>query len=170
MALPCYAAGMASGARSVVGTVLVMVSLGLLAVGWRLTETDRFFLFHSARAEGVVVAHEPFERVARKVRERYRLVVAFSTPAGDRIRFRSIASYGRPPYAVGAPVGVRYDAAQPTRARVDRRIEFLAPVLTWMGTVVLLGGLGVGIAVYGPRSGAAPEAGFRRRVTRLSAR
>lgn len=153
--------GMASGARSVVGTVLVLVSLGLLAAGWRLTDTDRFFLFHSARATGVVVAHEPFEREARKVQERFRLVVAFSTPAGDRIRFRSVANYGRPPYEVGATVPVRYDAERPTKARVDRRIEFLAPVAIWMGAVILLGGLGVVIAIYGPKAGSASAAGFR---------
>lgn len=146
-----YPAEMARGARSVVGTVLVLVSLALLAVGWRLTETDRFFLLHAARAEGVVVEHEPFEREARKVQQRFRLVVSFATPNGDRIRFRSVASYGRPPYAVGVTVPVRYDASQPTRARVNRRIELLAPVLIWLGAVVLLGTLGVGIAVFGPK-------------------
>ena len=131
---------------------MLLVSLGLLAVGWRLTETDRFYLLHAARAEGVVVAHEPYDREARKPEERFRLVVAFSTPSGDRIRFRSVASYGRPPYAVGESVGVRYDASQPTRARVDRRIEFLAPVVIWIGAVVLLAMLGLGIAIYGPKS------------------
>lgn len=153
---------MASGGRSVVGTVLVLVSLGLLAVGWRLTETDRFFLLHGARATGEVVAHEPFEREAKKVEQRFRLVVSFATPAGDRIRFRSIASYGRPPYAVGASVPIRYDANQPTRARVDRRIELLAPVLIWLGAVVLLGGLGVAIAIFGPKTGAAAARSLRR--------
>ena len=135
-----------------VGTVLILVSLGLFAVGWRLTESDRFFLLHSGRATGVVVAHEPFDREARKPQERFRLVVSFATPSGQRIRFRSIANYGRPPYAVGESVPVRYDADMPTRARVDRRIEFLAPVLIWLGAVLLLGGLGVAIALYGPTS------------------
>jgi hypothetical protein len=133
-----------------VGTVLVLVALGLFVVGWRLTETDRFFLLHAARTTGQVVAHESFEREARTVTERFRLVVAFSTPSGDRVRFRSLANYGKPPYAVGDAVPVRYDPDQPTRARVDRRIELLAPVLIWMGAVVLIAGLGVAIAVYGP--------------------
>jgi hypothetical protein len=153
---------MASGGRSVVGTVLVLVSLGLLAVGWRLTEPDRFFLLHGARAMGEVVAHEPFEREAKKVQQRFRLVVSFATPSGDRIRFRSIASYGRPPYAVGEQVPVRYDADRPTRARVDRRIEFMAPVLIWLGAVLLLGGLGVAVAVFGPKSGSTAAASLRR--------
>lgn len=134
------------------GTVLLLVSLGLLAAGWRLTETDRFFLLRAARADGVVVEHEAYDREMRKPETRYRLVVSFATPAGDRIRFRSVASYGRPPYAVGASVPVRYDASQPMRARIDRRIEFLAPVLIWLGAVLLLGGLGLGIAIYGPKS------------------
>ncbi len=141
---------MAAGGRSVVGTVLVLVSLGLLAAGWRLTETDRFFLLHAVRATGQVVAHEPFEREARKVTERLRMVVSFSTPSGQRVRFRSISNYGRPPFGVGASVPVRYDPTEPTRARVDRRIELLAPVLIWMGGVVLLGGLGMAIAIFGP--------------------
>ncbi len=132
------------------GTVLVLVSLGLFAAGWRLTETDRFFLLHAARATGQVVGHEPFERAARTVTERYRMVVAFSTESGQRVRFRSVANYGRPPYAVGESVPVRYDSEQPTRARVDRRIELLAPVLIWVGAVVVLGALGVLIAMYGP--------------------
>src|SRR5918993_2565714 len=139
---------MAARGRSVVGTVLVLVALGLLAGGWRLTETDRFFLFHAARTTGQVVAHEGFEREERKVTQRFRLVVSFATATGERIRFRSVANYGRPPYPVGATVPVRYDPEQPTRARVDRRIEFLAPVLIWFGAIVLLAGVGVGIAVY----------------------
>ena len=49
------------------GTVLVLVSLGLFVAGWRLTENDRFFLLHASRATGQVVAHEAFEREARKV-------------------------------------------------------------------------------------------------------
>jgi hypothetical protein len=142
---------MAAAGRSVVGTVLVLVSLGLLAGGWRLTETDRFFLFHAARTTGQVVAHEAFEREARKVQERFRLVVAFTTPLGERVRFRSTSNYGRPPYAVGETVPVRYDPERPTRARVDRRIEFVVPVVIWFGAVVLLASVGVAIAVFGPR-------------------
>jgi len=141
---------MAFAGRSVLGTVLVLVSLGLFVAGWRLTENDRYFLLHASRATGQVVAHEAFEREARKVTQRFRLVVSFSTPSGSRIRFRSVSNYGRPPYAVGDTVGVRYDPEQPTRARVDRRIELLAPVLIWMGAVVVLAVLGVLIAVYGP--------------------
>lgn len=142
---------MAARGRSVVGTVLILVALGLLAGGWRLTETDRFFLFQAARTTGQVVAHEAFEREERKVTQRFRLVVSFATAKGERIRFRTVANYGRAPYAVGATVPVRYDPEQPTRARVDRRIEFLAPVLIWFGAIVLLAGLGLGIAIYGPK-------------------
>ena len=149
------------------GTVLVLVSLGVFVVGWRLTENDRYFLLHASRATGEVVAHEFSRREAPSgklpimaepksvngtVRARFRLVVSFTTPSSDRIRFRSISSYGRPPYAVGDAVSVRYDPAQPTRARVDRRIELLAPVLIWMGAVVLIATLGVAIAIWGPAS------------------
>ncbi|BCS33641.1 hypothetical protein TBR22_A28680 [Luteitalea sp. TBR-22] len=131
--------------------MLVLVAIALFAVGWRLTETDRFFLLQAARTTGQVVAHESYVREAKKVEQRYRLVVAFTTPDGQRVRFRSVSSYGRPPYAVGEAVPVRYDASQPMRARVDRRIEFLAPVLIWLGGVLLLGGTGVAVAVFGPR-------------------
>jgi len=135
----------------VVGTVLVLVAIGLFAAGWRLTEEDRFYLFRASYATGEIVGHQPFDREAWKVQKRYRLVVAFPTASGDRIRFWSKATYGRPPYAVGERVGVRYDENDPQRARVDRRIEVLAPVVIWMGAVLLLGTLGVGIAVLGPR-------------------
>lgn len=144
---------MAAG-RSVVGTVLVLVAIAIFAAGWRLTETDRFFLLHAARTTGTVVEHEPFVREARKVQERFRLVVSFEAPGGQRVRFRSLATYGRPPYPVGQTVPVRYDPERPDRARVDRRIEFLAPVLIWMGSVLLLGMVGVAIAVYGPTDAA----------------
>ena len=143
-------APMARAGRSLVGTMLVLVSIALLAVGWRLTANDRFFLLHAARTTGRVVAHEPYEREGRKPQERFRIVVSFATPSGDRIRFRSISSYGRPPYAVGEDAPVRYDASRPTRARIYRRIEMLAPVLIWLGAVVVLGLLGVGIAWFGP--------------------
>jgi hypothetical protein len=145
-----YSGHVATG-RSVVGTVLVLVSLGLFVAGWRLTEQDRFYLFEATRTTGQVVGHEPFAREAWKVQERLRLVVSFQLPNGDRIRFRSLASYGRPPYAVGETVGVRYDPEQPSRARVYRRIEVLAPIVIWMGAVVLIAVLGVAIAVRGPR-------------------
>lgn len=162
---PCYAGSMANGGRSVVGTVLVLVAIALFAVGWRLTETDRFFLLHAARANGQVVGHEFSRRevpsttlpitsapkaTAGEMRARFHLVVSFMTASGDRIRFRSISTYGRPPFAVGDAVPVRYDSSQPTRARVDRRIEFVAPVLIWFGGVLLLGATGVAVAVFGP--------------------
>lgn len=165
--MACYAAEMAATGRSVLGTVLVMVALGVFAVGWRLTENDRYFLLHAAHATGEVVGHEPTPREAHPgalpivaepkslkstVTERFKMVVSFATPSGDRIRFRSISSYGKPPYAVGERVGVRYDPAQPTRARVDRRMELLAPVLIWAGGVVLVGALGIAIAIWGPTS------------------
>jgi len=142
-----------------VGTVLILVAVGLFVAGWRLTETDRFFLLHGARATGEVVAHEPFEREAWKVQTRFRMLVTFKTATGDRIRFRSIASYGRPPYAVGAAVPVRYDANFPMRARVDRRIELLAPTLIWLGGVVLLAVLGLLVALYGPTDVTRPRVG-----------
>jgi hypothetical protein len=156
---------MAAG-RSAVGTVLVLVAIALFAVGWRLTETDRFFLLQAARGTGEVVGHELARRevpsttlpitsapksTPGEMRARFHLVVSFKTPSGDRIRFRSVSSYGRPPYNVGDTVPVRYDASQPMRARVDRRIEFLAPVLIWFGGVLLLGGTGVAVAVFGAK-------------------
>lgn len=156
---------MAPAGRSVIGTMLVLVASALLAVGWRLTETDRFFLLHAARSTGQVVAYELSRRevpttrlpitsapkpMAAELRARFHLLVAFTTPSGDRVRFRSISSYGRPPYAVGESVPIRYDPGRPERARVARRIELLAPVLIWLGAVLLLGIVGVAVAVYGP--------------------
>ena len=169
--MACYPAGMAVAGRSVLGTVFVLFSVGLFVAGWRLTENDRYFLLHASSATGQVVEHELLRREAHQgalpivaepkpvdgtVKARYRLVVAFSTPSGDRIRFRSISSYGRPPFAVGEAVPVRYDPAQPTRARVNRRFELLAPVLIWIGAVILIGALGVAIAIWGPKGAPGP--------------
>lgn len=131
--------------------MLGVVAMALLGVGWRLTEEDRYFLWEAESAEGQVVAHERFVRENRKVEERFRLVVTFSTPTGDRIRFRSRSNYGKPPYGVGQTVRVKYDPLSPTRARVDRRIELLAPVAIWGGAVGLLLVVAAGIARYGPK-------------------
>lgn len=136
--------------RLLVGSTLLLVALAVLGAGWRLTAPDRAFLFRAARATGTVVAHERYTPEGRTPRERFRLVVSFSTATGERVRFRSISSYGRPPYAVGAFVPVRYDVQWPTRARVNRPMEFVAPLIIWGAAVLLISGLGLGIVLRGP--------------------
>lgn len=137
--------------RRTVGSFLVLVALAMFVAGWQVTAETRRFLLVAERTSGQVVAHEPYEREARTPRERFRLVVAFETAQGTRVRFRSVPSYGRPPYDVGTSVPVLYDPANPFTARVDRRIETLAPLVIWGGAVLLVGGLGVLVAVRGPR-------------------
>jgi len=141
----------ALGTRSLVGSFLLLLALALFGAGWSLTGEDRAFLFDAALATGTVVAHESYAPEGRKPRQRYRLVVSFATGDGARIRFRSVASYGRPPYAVGSPVPVRYRPEQPTRARVDRRMESVVPLMLWSAAVLLIGTLGIAIAWFGPR-------------------
>jgi hypothetical protein len=53
---------------------------------------------------------------------------------------------------VGEQVPVLYDPAEPIDARIDRRIETLAPLFVWGGAVLVVGGLGLAIAVRGPRN------------------
>jgi hypothetical protein len=131
--------------------MLGVVAMCLLGVGWRLTEEDRYFLWEAESTTGEVIEHEPYTREARKVEERYRMLVTFTTPDGDRIRFRTRSTYGRPPYAVGEKVGVKYDPISPMRARVDRKIELLAPVAIWGGSITLLIVVALAMARYGPR-------------------
>lgn len=137
--------------RRTVGSLLVLIALVLFVAGWQVTSATRQFLAVAERTTGEVVAHEPYEREARTPRERFRLVVAFETAQGTRVRFRSVPNYGRPPYEVGEKVPVLYDPANPFQARVDRRIETVAPLAIWGGAVLLVGALGVFVAVRGPR-------------------
>lgn len=139
--------------RRTVGSLLVLVALAMFVAGWQVTADTRRFLSVAERTTGEVVAHEAYEREARTPRERFRLVVAFETAQGTRVRFRSVPNYGRPPYEVGASVPVLYDPENPFIARVDRRIETLAPLVIWGGAVLVVGVLGVIVAVRGPRGG-----------------
>lgn len=141
---------MPSSPRRALGTLLVLVALVIFVAGWQITAETRQFLSSAERTEGEVVAHEAYEREARTPRERFRLVVSFQTASGARIRFRSTANYGRPPYAVGERVPVLYDPLDPFTARVDRRIETIAPLIIWGVAVLIVGGLGVAVAVWGP--------------------
>lgn len=136
--------------RRTLGTLLVLVALALFVAGWQVTAETRWFLSVAARTTGEVVGHEAYERQARTPRERFRLVVSYQTPSGARVRFRSVANYGHPPYAIGEQVPVLYDPANPFDARVDRRIETVAPLVIWGAAVLLVGGLGVAVAVWGP--------------------
>lgn len=138
--------------RSTLGTLLMLVALVIFVAGWQVTADTRRLLRVAERATGEVVAHEPFDREARTPRERFRLVVSFETADGTRVRFRSVPHYGRPPYQVGEQVPVLYDPAEPMDARIDRRIETLAPLLVCGGAVLVVGGLGLAVALRGPRS------------------
>ena len=136
--------------RKTLGSVLLLVALVIFVAGWRVTAETRRFLALAERTTGEVVAHEPFERQARTPRERFRLVVTFATARGTRVRFRSVPTYGRPPYAIGTQVPVLYDPENPFTARVDRRIETIAPLLIWGGAVLVVGALGLAVALRGP--------------------
>ena len=136
--------------RRTVGTLLMLIALVLFVAGWQVTADTRQFLAVAVRTTGEVVGHEAYEREARTPRERFRLVVAFETAEGTRVRFRSVPNYGRPPYDVGERVPVLYNPSDPFEARVDRRIETLAPLIIWGVAVLIVGGLGGAVMVRGP--------------------
>ncbi len=137
--------------RTLLATLLLVVAAAMFVAGWHVTAETRHFLAVAERTAGTVVAHEAYEREARTPRERFRVVVSFETAAGTRVRFRSVANYGRPPFPVGSEVTVLYDPADPVNARVDRQIEVLAPVVAWGAAVCLIAGLGLAVLVFGPR-------------------
>lgn len=136
--------------RAALATVLLLIAAVLFAAGWEVTRDLRRFLSVAERATGRVAAHEPYDPETRVPRERYRMVVSFETALGTRVRFRSVPHYGRPPYAVGEDVPVLYDPRNPVEARVDRRIEVVAPLLVWGVALVLVAGLGLTVLFYGP--------------------
>lgn len=136
--------------RRTVGTLLVLIALVMFVAGWQVTADMRRFLAAAARTTGEVVEHEAYEREARTPRERFRLLVSFETADGTRVRFRSVPNYGRPPYDVGDRVSVLYNPADPFEARVERRIETLAPLVIWGAAVLIVGGLGVAVMLRGP--------------------
>jgi hypothetical protein len=141
--------------RTAVASLLLLVAAAMFSAGWQVTSDTRRFLSVAERTTGVVAGHEAYDREARVPRERFRLVVRFDTATGSRVRFRSVANYGRPPYAVGEEVPVLYDPDNPLDARVDRRVEVLAPFIIWGVAVTLVGALGLAVLVLGPRGGPA---------------
>lgn len=145
---------MAWAGRLAVGSALLLVAAGLLVQGWVMTRDLRQFLAVAEHTTGHVVAHEPFQREGRTPQQRFRLVVAFTAPDGARVRFRSIPTYGRPPYDLGSQVPVRFDPGDPSRARVNRRIELMAPLVIWGSAVCVLAGLGLAVQWFGPRGSA----------------
>jgi hypothetical protein len=154
--------------RTALATALLLIAGALFAAGWEVTRDLRRFLSVAERATGRVAAHEPFDPETRVPRERYRMVVSFETALGTRVRFRSVPHYGRPPYAVGEEVPVLYDPGSPVEARIDRRIEVVAPLLVWGVAVAIVGGLGLGVLRYGPR--ATPAGGRPARTERQARR
>src|SRR5690606_8041543 len=136
--------------RRTVGSLLIVMALVLFVTGWQATSEMRRFLMVAERTTGEVVGHEAFDREARTPRERFRIVGSYATAAGTRVRFRTVASYGEPPYAVGERVPVLYNPEDPFQARIDTAMDTVVPLVIWGGAVLLVAGLGVGVAVWGP--------------------
>lgn len=146
--------------RRTVGSLLILVALALFVAGWQATSEMRQFLSVAERTTGEVVGHEAFDREARTPRERFRLVVSFQTASGTLVRFRSVANYGRPPYEVGERVPVLYNPEDPFQARIDHAMDTVVPLVIWGVAVLLIAGMGIGVAVWGPKD--------ERRVGRFS--
>lgn len=136
--------------RRTVGSLLILMSLVLLAAGWQATSEMRRFLRVAERTTGEVVGHEAFDRQARTPREQFRIVVSYETATGTRVRFRTVTGFGRPPYDVGERVPVLYNPEDPFEARVDSKMDTVVPLVIWGGAVLLVAGLGAAVALWGP--------------------
>jgi hypothetical protein len=121
-------------AGRIVTPILVLVGLGVAALGVHLGRTT--FLLKSAgeRAQGTVVFLESKKNLHGST---YYPVVQFATLEGTTVQFRDVMGTNPPAYSEGDPVNVLYFRNLPERtATIDRgMLDWLAPgVLCVMGT------------------------------------
>ena len=121
-------------AGRIVTPILVLIGLGVAALGVQLGRTT--FLLKSAgdRAQGTVLFLELKKNLHGST---YYPVVQFATLEGTTVQFRDVMGTNPPAYREGDPVNVLYFRNLPERtATIDRgMLDWLAPgVLCVMGT------------------------------------
>ncbi len=112
----------------------------LLVAGLVVFIRTRRFLATAATTQGTVVGFQ--QRRSSKGRVSYKPMVRFTTATGSVQEFTDSVSSSSPAYDEGASVPVRYDASNPSKARLDTGFRL------WL-LPALLGGIGLAFLVVG---------------------
>jgi Protein of unknown function (DUF3592) len=138
-------------ASPVLGKVFLSVGGALLAVAGIFAASRLAFLSSAGSADGLVV------EIHRQNRA-YVPVVAFTTDAGQTVRFEASIGSNPPAYHVGEAVRVRYDPERPEHAFVDSfwQLWFFSALFGILGTPFAVIGGGFRARARGPKS--APRA------------
>lgn len=113
----------------------------LLVAGLVVFVRTRRFLATAAVTQGTVVGYQ--QGRSSKGRVTYRPMVRFTTETGSVEEFTDSVSYSAPPYQEGAAVPVRYEANNPSKARLDSgfRLWLLPALLSGIGLAFLVIGV-----------------------------
>jgi len=136
-----------SGSRSSGGgcflsaPIFVLAGAALIVFGWKSYRSTAADVQASATATGVVVDYQ--EREGSEGGTLFALVVEFTAPSGETVRFTDAAASNPAAKRIGESVEVYYDPAYPQAARVK---SFLG---TWFFpvTLVAIGGIMIVVAV-----------------------
>jgi hypothetical protein len=129
-------------AGRVAAPILVVVGLGVVALGVHLGRHTFLLQSSGERAQGTVL----FLELKTTLRgSTYYPVVQFATPEGASVQFRDVMGSNPPAYREGEPVNVLYFRTLPDQtATIDRGVlDWLAP-----GVLCVLGCFLTGIALW----------------------
>jgi hypothetical protein len=134
----------------IVTPILVLVGLGVLALGVHLGRTLYSLQSTGVHAHGTVL----FSELKRNLHgSTYYPVVQFATPTGFPVQFRDRMGSDPPAYRDGEPVDVLYFSDSPeTTATIDRgRLNWLAPIALCVGGLALTV-IALAVRLWIPRS------------------
>ena len=128
--------------------VFGLVGLGMLIGAFFAISSTLSFRSSSKTGEGVVV--ELAESRDDKGSTMYKPVVEWTSPDGKKHGFTGSVASSPPSYSRGEKVNVRFDPANPERARIDSFMEnwFVALILGLMGSIFTAIGAGFGIHAW----------------------
>ena len=129
------------------GILLFVIGLAMAGGVFQVNRQEQEQLLGWLRADGTVV-----ELLTRRSPEGDRQIplIAFTTPAGERISFTSKPSTGAP-YYVNDPVKVLYHPAHPQDALIDTSARRWSRNALAGGTALIFLGLGGYVAWYASR-------------------
>jgi hypothetical protein len=132
----------------IVGSVFLVVGLGMLYGGFSFWRSNAAFAAHASSADGTVT--DLAYSSSSKGKGTYRPVVEFTAPNGSKVHITGSGGSNPPAYARGDKVRVLFDPANPEQAKIDSFMEqsFGPLILGGMGAIFgLVGGGMVGFMV-----------------------
>lgn len=130
----------------IVGSIFLVVGLGMLAGGFAIWRSNAAFAAHAIGADGTVT--DLAYSSSSKGGGTYRPVVEFSTADGKRVHITGSTGSNPPSHSRGDHVRVLYDPANPEHGKIDSFMEQSFGVLMLGGMGAIFGLVGGGIVGY----------------------